>query len=321
VASHRLERHLPSVTGSGALYGQVVAAALARGWLPSDVDRLVVACTLHHLRSGGQAASTVAALVEPLRVAYPTAQITLVVCGVRADSGVDPRQGYDLAGWAENLDVVNVSGAPIWKLRVPQLTLPIRVSALAFTRHTLITLASLSTDPYDGLSGALAAHMALFPDLLSPELWPFRFQGVNLALKLWPADLCILDAQQVVIYTETRASRMTDVHPLGCLLAGRDPSAVDRRAAALLGLSEQQVKLLGGTSRRIRMQEDEVIEVGHALPLPSPPLASPYLRPQRMKEGVSRFGYRLQKRSDGLVDGLGIARIVDFVRRCREVPR
>jgi hypothetical protein len=315
--------HSPQVQPVEGLTKQVVDAALAKTWLPSETDRVVVACTPHHLHSGGQAASTVEALIGPLRAAYPTAQIALVVCGVHLDSDMDPGQGHNLAGLAEGLGVemVHVSKAPSWNLRVPQPTLPVRVPALAFTRHTLVTVASLSTDPYDGLSGMLASHLGLFPDLSRPELWPFRHQGLELALKLWPPDLCILDAQQVVLRTETRTSQSADVHPMNCLLAGRDPSAVDRLAACLLGLREEQVSWLRSTSLRMPAQEEEVIQVGDALPPPFPPPTSPHVLSQRMKDGVYRFGYHIQRMSNRCIDGLGIARIVDFVQCCREVPQ
>ncbi len=133
-----------------------------------------------------------------------------------------------------------------------------------------------------------------------------------LLLRLWPPDLCILDARQVWRWDEVDRFELATGGPI---LVGSDPLAVDTAAARLLGLRPRDVPLLAGARRALRRPWPDL---GTIQPLGDPPPPSRHLREARIRAGAGRLAWRIWHDTERLLRRLDLPRLEGFVRRVQK---
>jgi len=259
----------------------------------------------------GLAPAVPAALaVEVLRwLGRPVEATTLVYSGNQVDGRSLERLGY-LPPWK----ALDLAGAPRWAAGARQTwaRLAVPLPAAAFAAHNLVLIAALGTHPTERMVGCLETLLGLLPDAGRADLRPARPELAALLLRLWPPDLCILDARRVYRWDEV--DRFTRL-PGGPILIGNDPLAVDTAAALLLGLRPQEVPLLAGTRRALRRPWPDV---GSLEPLGAPPAPSRHLREARLRAAAGRLAWRIRRRTDRLLKKMDLPRLVGFIRRVQD---
>lgn len=232
-------------------------------------------------------------------------EATLVYSGNQVDARSLERLGY-LPSWK----ALDLAAAPRWAVEPARLAVPL--PAAAFSAHTLVLVAALGTHPTERMVGCLDTLLGLLPEAGRPDLHPARPELAALLLRLWPPDLCILDARQVHRWDEIdRFDRVAG----GPILVGSDPLAVDTAAARLLGLRPQEVPLLAGTRRALRRPWPQV---GSIEPLGPPPPPSRHFREARLLNSAGRMAYRLKATAHRLIWRTDLPRLSGFVRRVQE---
>lgn len=279
-------------------------------WLASvALDRLLLRPALGEAGPLGLAPAVPAALAAEVldRLGRSIEETTLVFSGNQLDTHSLERLGYT-PPW-HTLDLVTT---PRWVVTRPELPLPAEVPAMAFSAHSLVVVAALGTHPTERMVGCLEALLGLLPAAGRPDLRPMRPELAALLLRLWPPDLCILDARRVYRWDEVDRF---DLASDGPILVGNDPLAVDTAAARLLGLRPQEVPLLAGTRRTLCRPWPEV---GDVTPLGPPPLPSRHFREARLLASAGRLAYRLNTTIERMIRKAALPRWAGFLRRVRE---
>lgn len=242
--------------------------------------------------------------IEVLRwLGRPVEETTLVYSGNQVDGRSLGRLGY-LPSW-KALDLAEA--VLQWGARQA-----VPLPAAAFSAHNLVLIAALGTHPTERTVGCLETLLGLLPDAGRPDLRPARPELAALLLRLWPPDLCILDARWVYRWDEVdHFARL----PGGPILIGNDPLALDTAAALLLGLRPREVPLLAGARRALRRPWPQV---GPLEPLWLPPPPSRHFREARLRAGAGRLAYRLNRTAAGLLGKVDLPRLAGFVRRVKE---
>ncbi len=280
------------------------------GWQTREVsERLLLRPALGEAGPLGLSPAVPAALAAEVlnRLGRSVEEATLLYSGNQVDTRSLERLGYT-PPW----QTLDLAAAPRWTLARPELPLPVEVPAAAFSAHVLVLIAALGTHPTERMVGCLDTLLGLLPAAGRPDLWPARPELAALLLRLWPPDLCILDARQVYRWDEVDRF---DLSPGGPIVVGSDPLAVDTAAARLLGLRPQEVPLLAGARRALRRPWPEV---GDIAPLGPPPLPSRHFREARFLAVAGRLAFKLNTTMARVIRKADLPRWAGFVRRVRE---
>lgn len=283
------------------------ADALPEGWQPAlPGGPLLLHPALGEAGPPGLSPTVPAALATgALRwLGRPADETTILYSGDQV-----PTSSLERLGYGPPWSLLNLAAAPRWRVEQPELPLPVELPAAAFSAHTLILLAALGTHPTERMVGCLDTLLGLLPEASRPDLHPARHELAALLLRLWPPDLCILDARQVRRWDEIDRF---DLVPGGPLLVGTDPLALDTAAARLLGLRPPEVPLLAGTRRALRRAWPNV---GPIQPLAPPPAPSCHFREARLRAAAGRLTWHIRRGTDRLLRRLDLPRLSGFIRR------
>ena len=303
-----------------------IAEAVERGWWRGEGAPVWLAPARGGMADGATAGATFVAEVGTA-LAETGATVTGLVCpwaehgspavgSGRTDAAIAAWR--DLAhehGWR----VVDLATEPVLRSVTPLTWPPVDLPALALTPHRLVTLAPLVLDPFAGLRGVSAVQAGLLRPRSEAHGEAFAAERMSGALRLWPADLCLLDARRVVVHREMKLAREVQALADGPLLVGRDPREVDAHAAALTGLARRQVPLLRGWRGRGDGADVAVLGPREALRGAAPP-PSPAVYGRRAALAGRRVGGRLERVAWWLERRIDLPRVIDFLRRARGLP-
>lgn len=317
-ASHANELELLSVPATGSF------PELPASWWPATAGKGTTDCALAHLvvrpmlgetAPLGTGLAVLARDVHQAVQAWSTEVPDLKVTIAGADTPTRrletawARLGYTTlaprAGWR----LLDLSTAPLWRLVDRPEMLSVRLPSLCFEPHVLVYIAQLGTHPTERMSGCLATMLGSLPESVRKDTLVTRSGLAALLLRLWAPDLCVLDARYVRRWDEQDA---IDCVPLGRVIVGRDPLAVDAAGARLLGLPPEQVPLLRGVRCVLRRPWPEL---GAVQPLLSPPPPSRHFAEARLLEGIGRIGLQINQIGERMVRKVDLPRVIDFVRR------
>jgi uncharacterized protein (DUF362 family) len=258
--------------------------------------------------------STITELLATWGARIPDLRVSVIgahVSGQELDTAA-ARLGYHTLSHRPGWQLIDLGSRLTWRLADSSGDVPsVRLPSLCFEPHLFICVAQLGTHPTERMVGCLAALprcTGQFNRSLPPRA---RAESAVTLLRFWRPALCILDARRVRRWDEDDSF---DVSPLGRVIIGRDPLAVDAAGARLLGLEPSKVPLLAGVRRALRCPWPDVSELS---PLVNPPAVSQRFIEARLRDRVRYLGWRADSAVRTALRRLNLRKVVRFTRQAR----
>ena len=211
-----------------------------------------------------------AILASELRSIRPDVQIAVIESDAigayktyRSCDETYERLGYTDAARNAGVKLINLSRAPSFDIRVPELPFAVTIPEIFLQEFFFVSVANLKVHPYERMTGILKNSLGLLPAADISHYHPYLATVISGLHRLCPPDLCIIDGR---IGLEGKGPIQGDPVRTNTIIFSNDALAADLTACRLMTIAPQTVPHLRQTLKHLARGYHEFAIAGELRP-------------------------------------------------------